>query len=74
METKSAHTPPELVFPPQVPFAWTLRGARADRLRAESAESTNSNRIANFARKVKEFGRGIAQHPAQGATRPVLSQ
>jgi hypothetical protein len=28
-------TPIELVFPPQVPFIWTLRGAHARRLRAQ---------------------------------------
>jgi hypothetical protein len=30
-------TPPELIFPPQWPFSWTLRGAWARRRRAEQA-------------------------------------
>jgi hypothetical protein len=32
MRNTNSETPPELVFPPQVPFSWTLRGARARRL------------------------------------------
>jgi hypothetical protein len=37
MEATRSETPPELVFPPQVPFSWTLRGARARRIKAEEA-------------------------------------
>ena len=39
MEATRSETPPELVFPPQVPFSWTLRGARARRLKAEVAKA-----------------------------------
>jgi hypothetical protein len=37
MTTTLAGTPPELVFAPQVPFSWTLRGAWARRQRAAAA-------------------------------------
>jgi hypothetical protein len=35
MQTIHESTPDGLIFPPQYPFSWTLRGARADRLRVE---------------------------------------
>jgi hypothetical protein len=61
METNFPQTAPELVFPPQLPFAWTLRGARARRLRAESAETTSSNRIVSCAHSVKDLAKRLAR-------------
>ena len=46
MDNAQSHTPPELVFPPQVPFSWTLRGAHAARLRAGRASRRIGYRIA----------------------------
>ena len=34
MTKHESETPDELIFEPQVPFSWTLRSARARRLRA----------------------------------------
>jgi hypothetical protein len=55
MEAKSSHTPPELVFPPQVPFAWTLRGAHAAGLRAESAPIQRGFLIKRLARRKRRI-------------------
>jgi hypothetical protein len=45
-------TPIELVFPPQVPFSWTLRGAHARRLRAQrprrSPTATSTAQASSF--------------------------
>ena len=49
MDNPHSDTPPELVFPPQVPFSWTLRGARAARLGASRARRRISFRIAGVA-------------------------
>jgi len=49
MDNAHSDTPPELVFPPQVPFSWTLRGARAARLSAGRARRVISYRIAGVA-------------------------
>ena len=49
MDNGHSDTPPELVFPPQVPFSWTLRGARAARLGAGRARRRISYRIAGVA-------------------------
>jgi hypothetical protein len=49
MDNTHSETPPELVFPPQVPFSWTLRGARAARLGASKARRSISYRIAGVA-------------------------
>jgi len=49
MDNAHSETPPELIFPPQVPFSWTLRGARAARLgRKQSADGVRY-RIAGVA-------------------------
>ena len=44
-----SETPSELVFPPQVPFSWTLRGARAQRLNDSRPRRTVRFRIAGVA-------------------------
>ena len=49
MDNAHSDTPAELVFPPQVPFSWTLRGARAARLAANQARRRISYRIAGVA-------------------------
>src|SRR5262245_11706941 len=49
LDTVHSETPPELVFPPQVPFSWTLRGARAARLRGNQAAGGVRYRIAGVA-------------------------
>jgi hypothetical protein len=49
MDNAHSDTPPELVFPPQVPFSWTLRGARAARLSAGKPRRSISYRIAGVA-------------------------
>jgi hypothetical protein len=60
MEATDAETPPGPVFPPQVPFSWTLRGARAQRLKSERAPRSISYRIAGAAREVDELAAAIA--------------
>jgi hypothetical protein len=42
MEATHTDTPAELVFPPQVPFSWTLRSARARRLEAAKPHRVES--------------------------------
>jgi hypothetical protein len=49
MDNAYSETPPELVFPPQVPFSWTLRGARAARLGAGRPRRRVGYRIAGVA-------------------------
>jgi hypothetical protein len=49
MDNGQSETPPELVFPPQVPFSWTLRGARAARLGRNRAADGFRYRIAGVA-------------------------
>ena len=49
MDNAHSDTPPELVFPPQVPFSWTLRGARAARLGRNQAACGVRYRIAGVA-------------------------
>src|SRR5262245_57026562 len=49
MDNAHSEIPPELVFPPQVPFSWTLRGARAARLGASKARRSIGYRIAGVA-------------------------
>ena len=53
-------TPPELVFPPQYPFSWTLRGARAQRLRARRAPAVTRYTIAGSARNGDEIAAAVA--------------
>jgi hypothetical protein len=48
-------TPPELVFPPQYPFSWTLRGARARRLRAKTAPAITRYRVTGSTRDANEL-------------------
>jgi hypothetical protein len=61
-------TPPELIFPPQYPFSWTLRGARHQRLRAKTAPAITHYRIAGSAHDANEVAAVIAfceQHDAK---------
>jgi hypothetical protein len=69
MQSIYEETPIELVFPPQVSFSWTLRGAHARRLRAqrlkesrliETTDSTISYRIAGSAREASDLAAAIA--------------
>jgi hypothetical protein len=55
MNNGHAQTPPELVFAPQVPFSWTLRGARTRRLRLAEAGSTVTYRIVGEAVDANEI-------------------
>ena len=77
MQSIYEETPIELVFPPQVPFSWTLRGARARRLRAqrlkesrliEATDSTLSYRIAGSASEASELAAAIAYCDEHGAS------
>ena len=49
MAATYSQTPAELVFPPQVPFSWTLRSARARRLEAAKRAAASDYRIRGFA-------------------------
>jgi hypothetical protein len=61
MNTSYAETPFELVFPPQATFSWTLRWARAQRLKREQdTPRTTSYRIAGSARDAKELAAAAA--------------
>ena len=53
-------TPPELIFPPQYPFSWTLRGARAQRLRTKTPPAIARYRIAGSARDEDEVAAVVA--------------
>jgi len=53
-------TPPELIFPPQYPFSWTLRGARAERLRPKTPPAIARYRIAGSARDEDEVAAVVA--------------
>jgi hypothetical protein len=68
-EAAHADTPPELIFPPQYPFSWTLRGARAQRLRAKRtpAITTTSYRITGSARNEAELTAALAFCEEHGA-------
>jgi hypothetical protein len=55
-----ADTPPELIFPPQCPFSWTLRGARAQRLRPTTAPAVTRYHIAGSARDANEIAAVVA--------------
>jgi hypothetical protein len=68
MEATRSLTPPEVVFAPQVPFSWTLRGARSKRLRAEHVAPPVSYRIAGSARDATGLAAAIAFCNAHGAT------
>lgn len=68
MEATRSLTPPEVGFAPQVPFSWTLRGARSKRLRAEHDALTVSYRIAGSARDASGLAAAIAFCDTHGAT------
>jgi hypothetical protein len=67
MDATPSLTPPELVFAPQVPFSWTLRGARSKRLRAEHDARPVSYRIAGSARDASGLAAAIAFCDKHGA-------
>jgi hypothetical protein len=50
----------DLQFPPQYPFSWTLRGARAQRLREGSRSPVVRYRIAGSARHAAEIAAALA--------------
>jgi hypothetical protein len=61
MGSTYAETPPELIFPPQVPFSWTLRGAWARRMQAErTAPPVVSYRIAGAAADAGALAAAVA--------------
>ncbi len=67
MNATHAPTPADLVFPPQVPFSWTLRSAaRARRSEAPTTER-RTYRITGSARSAEELSRAMAFCRAQGA-------
>ena len=59
-EATYSDTPPELIFPPQYPFSWTLRGACARRLRAKTTPAVTRYRITGSARDANE----VASRPS----------
>ncbi len=68
MEAAHPQTPRELVFPPQVTFSWTLRGARARRREHRASTGTRAYRIAGCARDADELAAAVAfcrQHAAR---------
>jgi hypothetical protein len=68
VSSSSADPPPDLVFPPQYPFSWTRRGARAQRRRADRAPAITRYRIAGSARGPDEIAAVVAfceSHDAQ---------
>ena len=60
MGAVSRDTPPELVFPPQYAFSWTLRGARARRLKGEAVGHTVAYRICGLASEATQLAAAIA--------------
>ena len=66
MSTTYAETPAELVFPPQVPFSWTLRWARKHRL-DRAKETPRTYRIAGSAGSGRDLAAAIAFCEAHGA-------
>jgi hypothetical protein len=60
-------TPPELIFPPQYPFSWTLRGARAQRQREKTAPVITRYYIAGSARDADEVAAAVAFCEAHNA-------
>jgi hypothetical protein len=60
-------TPPELIFPPQYPFSWTLRGARAQRLRAKKTPAGTRYRATGWARDEAELAAVLAFCEEHGA-------
>lgn len=61
MEAISAETPPELVFPAQAAFSWTLRSAKARRAKASKpALRATSYRITGSAADSGELAAAVA--------------
>ena len=58
MDTSYAQTPSELVFPTQAPFSWTLRWARARRLKGTTATG-RLYRITGSATSAEELSKAI---------------
>jgi len=65
-------TPTELIFPAQYPFSWTLRGARARRLRENTAPAVTHYRIAGCAHGASEVAAAIAFCERHNATLEIL--
>jgi hypothetical protein len=68
MEATRSLIQPGPVFPPQVPFSWTLRGARAERLSAERDARPVSYRIVGSARDASGLAAAIMYCAKHGAT------
>jgi hypothetical protein len=67
MEAMYSQTPSDLVFPPQVPFSWTLRSVRA-RQREKTAGRSIRYRILGSARDLERLAAAISfcnQHDAR---------
>ena len=62
-----AQTPPDLIFPSQYPFSWTLRGARARRLRANTTPTIIRYRIVGSAHRREEIAAAVAYCEAHHA-------
>jgi hypothetical protein len=74
MEATHSKTPPELVFPPQVPFSWTLRGAWARRLKEDEGESQAvAYRIAGSAGNARALAAAISFCHTYDATLELAS-
>jgi hypothetical protein len=67
VEAVHPDTPPELIIPPQYPFSWTLRGARAQRQRAKTTPAITRYRIAGSARDTDEVAAAVAFCEAHNA-------
>ena len=50
MHDADSETPAELIFPLQVPFSWTLRGARAQKMNESRFRRSVRYRIAGVAK------------------------
>jgi hypothetical protein len=69
MQAPRHETPPELIFPPQVPFSWTRRSAFVDRLKVErEAPQPISYRIAGSAQDARRLAAALAFCNEHGAT------
>jgi hypothetical protein len=69
MQAPRHQTPPELIFPPQVPFGWTRRWAFVDELKVErDAPRPISNRIVGSAHDARRLAAAIAFCNEHGAT------
>lgn len=59
MEFTHAQTPPELIFPPQAPFSWTLRWARTHRSERQATDR-RMFRIVGSTRNAEELSAAVA--------------